>query len=113
MTALTSVTSQQAAAEATNQNLPSNTLTLIPATTTEATPTTRKLYIYRLSVKLSGTAIPPPQETVANYFVEAPTQCSATRYTALRPEVSDIMLVELWTKDVTQALTFSTDKDCP
>lgn len=68
----------------------------------------RQLQIYRVRVKIST-----PEISVVDYFVEAPTQCSATKYTALRDEVEDIMVVELWHKPLSVPLTFSTDKDCP
>lgn len=85
---------------------------LLPETLAQSTndiQTERRLFHYRVRVKKQTSS----GFEVDDYFVQAPTQCSATRYTALRDEVDDILLVEAWTYPLPKPLTFSTDKDCP
>lgn len=67
------------------------------------------MFHYRVRVKKQT----PSGYEVEDYFVEAPTQCSATRYTALREEVDDILLVEQWHQELPKPLTFTTMEDCP
>lgn len=73
----------------------------------------RQLYRYLLRVKVF-----PSMESldglVKNYYVEAPTQCSALKHTAFRAEVDEIMHVRLGTPEDDErfTLTFSTDEDC-
>lgn len=66
-----------------------------------------RLFKFRLRVKVTG-------QGVVNYFVEAPTQCSATRHSALRDEVEDIIFVERVDAfpDGVEP-TFTTTLDCP
>jgi hypothetical protein len=54
----------------------------------ETVPLT-KLYLFRVRVSIIG--------DIVDYYVEAPTQCSAQRHTALREEVVDILHVEAFT----------------
>ena len=66
-----------------------------------------RLFKFRLRVKVTG-------QGVVNYFVEAPTQCSATRHSALRAEVEDIIFVERVDAFPTGVEpTFTTTLDCP
>jgi hypothetical protein len=70
-----------------------------------------KLRLYHLNVAV----VLGDKTEVRNYWVEAPTQCSASKYTAMRPEVKQILLVELWSASLPDGatITFSTTKECP
>jgi hypothetical protein len=76
---------------------------------TSSLVTMRPLYTYRVRVKIYVNGV----YEIVDYYVEAPTQCSATRYTAIRDEVEDIIIVELWNKSLPKPLTFTTVEDCP
>lgn len=87
----------------------------------------KKLYLHRLRVQvaLSGSAINPADAGYAtrSYLVEAPSQCSATKHTMLRSEVSEMLHVEQFTdaqrKELEQSvnapldITFTTTEECP
>jgi hypothetical protein len=70
------------------------------------------LILYRLVVRAE---VQPGKFDVLNYWVEAPTQCSAGKHTALRDEIDDIMLIEKWSHPLPAgaSITFRTEKDCP
>lgn len=76
-----------------------------------------KLNTYRLVVrKQMQVGSPEPRRyDIVNYWVEAPTQCSAAKHTALREEVDDISLIELWKHELPSdaTITFSTTAECP
>jgi hypothetical protein len=68
---------------------------------------TKKLSFFRVRVKIDTNEI-------VDYYVAAPTQCAATRYSASRPEVTDFLFAELISQVTAEAkgLTFSTELDC-
>jgi hypothetical protein len=70
-----------------------------------------RLRLYHLNVAVAL----GDRTEVHNYWVEAPTQCSASKYTAMREEVKQILLVELWSAPLPEGatITFSTTKECP
>ena len=72
----------------------------------------KKLFLYRLIVRVQ---VEDGTYRIINYWVEAPTQCSAAKHTALRPEVDDISYVGMWLKPLPEGatLTFSTTAECP
>jgi hypothetical protein len=67
----------------------------------------RKLSFFRVRVKIDT-------NNIVDYYVAAPTQCAATRYSVLRPEVTDFLFAELISQATAEAkgLTFSTELDC-
>jgi hypothetical protein len=83
-----------------------------PPPETSKNDTNQKLNIYKLGVVVKNSLT--KENAVIIYYVEAPTQCSAMKHTALRDEVSGILHIEL-THQVPKdtQLTFSTTKDCP
>jgi hypothetical protein len=71
-----------------------------------------RLTLYHLNVSVKGLS---GRAEVVNYWVEAPTQCSAARHTAMRDEVVDILMIEQWRQPLPEgtAVTFSTTAECP
>jgi hypothetical protein len=75
-----------------------------------------KLYISRLT--LYRIKIKTTDKKIMDYYVKAPTKCSATKHTALRNEVEDILhLTEYTTLEAKEFddknLTFYTFENCP
>ena len=90
-------------------------MTTTPTPVLEPVPTpdaSIKLHLYRLVVRVE---VQPNKFDVQNYWVEAPTQCSAAKHTALRDEVDDISLIEKWpgTLPSSASITFTTTQECP
>lgn len=91
---------------------------MTPMLTTAPTPleaesaVMKKLNLYRLRIQVE---VGPSRYDVRNYWVEAPSQCSAAKHTALRDEVDDILLIELWSGEIPggEQITFSTTAECP
>jgi hypothetical protein len=73
-----------------------------------------KLGLYRLVVRVEE-PLGSGKYEIVNYWVNAPTQCSASKHTMLREEIDDIILVELWSKAMPAeaTITFTTEKNCP
>jgi hypothetical protein len=71
-----------------------------------------KLNLYRLAVSVE---VALGRYEVSNWWVEAPTQCSAAKHSALRGEIDDISMIELWSKPLPEGATikFSTTLECP
>jgi hypothetical protein len=70
----------------------------------------KKLYIYRVRIEYASEN---SRLNIGDYYVEAPTQCSATTFTSLRSEVVNVIMVEQWLKDLPpQGLTFTTQEEC-
>lgn len=72
-----------------------------------------RLFDYRVRVRVKSANL--HNDVVVDYFVQAPSQCSATKHTALRDEVIDILLSELWRQPlpVGKSFVFSTTEECP
>jgi hypothetical protein len=83
-----------------------------PAPASEPILSTITLHLYTLRVlEEAASGI----RTIVTYWVEAPTQCSAVKHTALIPEVAAITYVELYTGTLPdgEVLTFTTTSQCP
>lgn len=72
-----------------------------------------RLFNYRVRVRVK--VVDLQDEVVVDYFVQAPSQCSATKHAMLRAEVTDILLSELWLQPLPegQSFVFSTTEECP
>lgn len=68
------------------------------------------LFLFRINVVTNT-----PKRESRFYFVKATSQCAATKYTAIRDEVDEILHVMLWDKPLPDdaTITFETYKPCP
>lgn len=74
-----------------------------------AATATRTLVKYRARVVVTNDASDP----VKTYWCEAPTQCAATKWIALQPEVADFLMIQEWAGSFPEgAYALRTEKDC-
>jgi hypothetical protein len=100
------------------QAQPTDTVSNVAIDIVPVATVTRKLWLYRVRVKLELSFRSNYEEAVENYYVTAPTQCAATKFTAIQNGVVDILFVKrLMESDVDfntpiGAKTLYTEEDC-